>query len=45
MSPWPRANSGTPPKADPGEVCYVLAVSYGPPLLGGLYGLIERLSR
>jgi putative transcriptional regulator len=33
------------PKADPGEVCYVLAVSYGPPLLGGLYGLIERLSR
>jgi anti-sigma factor ChrR (cupin superfamily) len=33
------------PRAEPGEVCYVLAVSYGPPKLGGIYGLLERLSR
>jgi len=33
------------PRADPGEVCYVLAVSYGPPKLRGIYGLLERLSR
>ncbi len=33
------------PKADPDGVCYVLAVSYGPPRIGGIFGLIERLSR
>ena len=33
------------PKADPGAVCYVFAVSYGPPRLGGVFGLLERLSR
>jgi putative transcriptional regulator len=33
------------PKADPGAVCYVFAVSFGPPKLGGLFGLLERLSR
>ena len=33
------------PKADPDGICYVLAVSYGPPRIGGIFGLIERLSR
>ena len=33
------------PKADPDTVCYVLAVSYGPPRIGGIYGLLERMSR
>ena len=31
------------PKADPGEVCYVLAVSYGPPKLAGPYRILQRL--
>jgi len=30
------------PKADPGEVCYVLAISYGPPRLKGPYRLLQR---
>jgi len=33
------------PRAEPGEVCYVLAISYGSPKLKGVYGLLERLSR
>jgi len=31
------------PKADLGEVCYVLAVSYGPPRLAGPYRLLQRV--
>ncbi len=30
------------PKADPGEVCYVLAVTYGEPRFSGLIGLLQR---
>ena len=30
------------PVADPGEICYVLAVSYGPPKFHGLFGLLQR---
>ena len=30
------------PKADPGEVCYVLAVSYGDPKFLGWIGLLQR---
>jgi len=29
------------PSADPGEVCYVLAISYGAPRLGGVYRLLQ----
>ena len=31
------------PKADPGAVCYVLAVTYGPPRFKGLIGILQRL--
>jgi putative transcriptional regulator len=31
------------PKADPGEVCYVLAVSYGPPRFSGVFRLLQWL--
>jgi len=31
------------PKADVGEVCYVLAISYGPPLLAGPYRLLQPI--
>jgi putative transcriptional regulator len=30
------------PTAEPGEVCYVLAVTYGPPKFQGLFGLLQR---
>ena len=30
------------PVAEPGEVCYVLAVTYGPPKFHGLFGLLQR---
>jgi putative transcriptional regulator len=32
------------PKAKPGEVCYVLAVSFGDPRFTGLVGLFQRLT-
>ena len=32
------------PVAEPGEICYVLAVSYGPPKFHGLFGLLQRWS-
>jgi putative transcriptional regulator len=31
------------PKAEPGEVCYVLALAYGPPRFFGLFRLVQRL--
>jgi putative transcriptional regulator len=31
------------PKADPGEVCYLLAVTYGPSRFQGVFGLIQKL--
>jgi len=31
------------PKADPGAVCYVLALSYGAPLLSGAYRLLQPI--
>ena len=30
------------PVAEPGEICYVLAVSYGPPKFHGLFGVLQR---
>lgn len=30
------------PTADPGDVCIVLAVSYGPPKFRGLFGVLQR---
>jgi len=29
------------PKAEPGEVCYLLAVTYGPPRFAGAFGLLQ----
>jgi len=31
------------PKADPGEVCYLLAVTYGPARFQGVFGVIQKL--
>jgi putative transcriptional regulator len=31
------------PKADPDEVCYLLAVTYGPASFKGLFGLLQKL--
>jgi len=31
------------PKADPGEVCYLLAVTYGPARFQGVFGLLQRV--
>jgi putative transcriptional regulator len=31
------------PKADPGEVCYLLAVTYGPARFEGVFGWIQKL--
>jgi len=31
------------PRAKPGDVCYVLAVTYGPARFGGLIGLLQKL--
>jgi len=31
------------PKADPGEVCYLLAVTYGPSRFQGVFGWIQKL--
>lgn len=31
------------PKADPGEVCYLLAVTYGPAKFQGVFGWIQKL--
>jgi len=31
------------PKADPGEVCYLLAVTYGPARFQGLFGWVQKL--
>jgi putative transcriptional regulator len=31
------------PKASPGEICYVLAVTYGPARFKGLIGVLQRL--
>jgi putative transcriptional regulator len=33
------------PTAEQGEVCYALAVTYGPTRFGGVLGLIQRLTR
>jgi len=30
------------PVAEPGEICYVLALSYGPPKFHGLFGVLQR---
>jgi len=31
------------PKADPGEVCYLLAVTYGPSKFQGVFGVVQKL--
>jgi len=31
------------PVAEPGEICYVLAVTYGPPKFLGVFGVLQRL--
>ena len=31
------------PVAEPGEICYVLAVTYGPPKFMGAFGVLQRL--
>ena len=31
------------PVAEPGEICYVLAVTYGPPRFTGMFGVLQRL--
>jgi len=31
------------PKADPGEICYLLAVTYGPARFEGLFGWVQKL--
>jgi len=31
------------PKADPGEICYLLAVTYGPSKFQGVFGVVQKL--
>jgi putative transcriptional regulator len=38
-----RAGFSHSPVAEPGDICFVLAVSYGPPKFAGVFGVLQRL--
>jgi putative transcriptional regulator len=38
-----RAGFSHSPVAEPGDICFVLAVSYGPPKFAGLFGVLQKV--